>query len=283
VGLFDFFRRDKNQAGDDGRQMDRKFAGLAKTATDKRAQAYDRDEALRGLYALATPQAAEVLLKRFTFHIDPSITDQDEKALAFDGIVRVGKGEGGVRADGTAPKDEQGEPIPLTTEEVLELRDAVVGSVRKFCEGAESLSWPLRVFRELLDDEAYESELLNLLDQYDTEYVRNVEPKIDLIAALEQVVSPQVRRAVEGYLDDVNETVRFHAVETTFKQGDPAALPELVALMQREESVRIKNKVAEGLIRLAWTIPESLRGAFAEALHDVPQARMSPDGKVHKA
>ncbi|MBW2529065.1 MAG: HEAT repeat domain-containing protein [Deltaproteobacteria bacterium] len=283
MGLFDFFRRGNKDGADGGRPKDRKFAGLVKTATDKRAQAYDREEAIRGLYALGTPDAAQALLKRFTFKIDPSITDQEEKALAFDGIVRVGLGQAGVRADGTAHKSDQGEPLPLEPDEVAALRDGVVDAVRLFCDRAESLNWPLRVLRELLDDEAYERELLALLEQHDTEYIRNVEPKIDLITALEELVSPAVREAIETYLDDVNETVRFHAVAATFKQGEQESIPVLVELMEQEESVRVKNKVAEGMIRRGWNVPEDLRPAFAKALEDVYEYRMSPDGKVSKA
>jgi HEAT repeat protein len=173
--------------------------------------------------------------------------------------------------------------LPLEPEEVAELRDAVVEAIRSFCARAESLNWPLRLLRELLDDDAYELELLSLLEQHDTEYIRNIDPKIDLITALEGLVSPNVREAVEGYLDDVNETIRFHAVEATFQQGDPSSIPALIDMMAQEESVRIKNKVAEGLIRLGWTVPEQLRPKFVEALQDVYEYRMSPDGKVSKA
>jgi len=263
--------------------MDRKLAGLAKTSTNKRAQAYDRDEALRGLCALGTPQAAEVLLKRFTFSIDPSITDQEEKALAFDGIVRVGEGSAGKRPDGSEPKTDDGQPAALSPEEVVELREAVVQSTRGFCQRAENLTWPLKVLRELLDDEAYEAELCRLLEAYDTEYIRNVEPKVNLITALEEVIADRVREVVEVYLEDVNETVRFHAVQTTFRQGNPSSIPALVRLLEQEESVRIKNKVAEGMMRLDWAVPAELRETFAKALADAYEYRMNADGRVAKA
>ena len=65
-------------------------AKWASTAADKRAQNYDRQEAISALAAMGTADAAAALLRRFTFHIDPSITDQDEKDAAFNGIVRAG-------------------------------------------------------------------------------------------------------------------------------------------------------------------------------------------------
>jgi len=256
VGFFDFLRRSKPPE-EDGEPVDRKFASLAKTAASKRAQAYDREEAIRGLIEVGTPQAAAALLKRFALNVDPSITDQEEKDLAYQGIVRIGKG---------------GEHC-----------EAVVEHVRQFCKRAENYTWPMKVLRELLDDEAYERELLQLLTQFDTEYTRNQEPKINLISELETLISQPVREAVEEYLDDVNETVRFHAVETTFKQGDRASLPALVALMENEESVRIKNKVAEGMIRLGWDVPEEFRERFGEALEDTYEYKMTKKGKIRRA
>lgn len=256
MGFFDFLRRSK-PAEESGEPVDRKFASLAKTAASKRAQAYDRDEAIRGLIEIGTPQAAAALLKRFALNVDPSITDQEEKDLAYQGIVRIGQ-------DG-------------------DHREAVVEHVRQLCQRAESYTWPLKVLRALLDDEAYERELLQLLAQFDTEYTRNQEPKINLISEMETLISPAVREAVERYLDDVNETVRFHAVETTFKQGDPVSLPALVELMENEESVRIKNKIAEGMIRRGWDIPEQLRERFGQALEDVSEYKMTKKGKIRRA
>src|SRR4029079_11268447 len=103
-----------------------------------------------------------------------------------------------------------------------------------------------KILRELLDDEAYRDELITLREAHDTEYARNVEPKLQIIMALEHVLSDEVREAVEPFLDDANETVRFHAVETTFAQGKSVSIPALIKLLSTEESVRIKNKIAEG-------------------------------------
>src|SRR4029077_1561542 len=122
--------------------VDRKVAGPAKIAADKRAQTYDRLEALQQLADMKTADAAAALLKRFTFSIDPSITDQEEKDVAFQGIVAAGK-----------------DAVPAVVE---------------FCLKAEALTWPLKILRELLEDDEYEEELLDLLSRFDTEYARNV-------------------------------------------------------------------------------------------------------------
>src|SRR6185312_15521891 len=107
MGLFDRFK---------GAKKDEKVnpaAKWAEAAGNKRAQNYDRQEALAALAAMGTPEAATALLKRFTFHMDPSITDQEEKEMAFNGILKAGN-------DAIEP-------------------------VRTFVARAESLAWPMRV------------------------------------------------------------------------------------------------------------------------------------------
>lgn len=245
MGLFDFLKKGSNPPTA-ANSYSKKVAGPAKIVGDKRAQTYDRAEAIRQLADLKTAEAAEALLRRFTFSIDPSITDQEEKEAAFEGIVTVG--------------------------------EAAVPAVRAFCEKAEVLTWPLRMLRSILDDAAYKAELLALAESFDTEYSRNVEPKLQVVAALEDVHGEDVRAALERFLEDVNETVRFHAVQSTFAQSSPESVEALLKLLEAEESVRIKNKVCEGFSQKGWKIPEALRERAQKALSDVFEFRMQADG-----
>jgi hypothetical protein len=248
LGIFDFLRKSNPPAG--SAASDRKVAGPAKVVADKRAQTYDRLDAIQSLAAMKSADAAAALLRRFTFSIDPSITDQEEKDLAFRGIVDTGK-----------------DAVPAVVE---------------FCVKAEALTWPLKILRALLDDANYRTELVQLLDRFDTEYARNVEPKQQLIVALCDIKGDDVRVAVERFLDDVNETVRFHAVQTIFSQGDEASVPALVKMLATEESVRVKNKVAEGLMTRGWTVPAELRSSTSQALQDSSGFSVGSDGKLRK-
>ena len=282
MGLFDFL---KGGAKSDG-PSDKKLASLIKTATDKRAQQIDRDEALRALIAVGTPDAVEGLLRRFSVKVDPSITDEEEKQMAYDGIVAIGQGRKADKRDAKDDKDDQddgGEKAAAEAARKAALRDAVIERTRDYCKSAENLTWAIKVLRALEGDEVYQRELLDLLTAQDTEYMRNVEPKVNLLAALEQLNSEPARLAVQGYLGDVNETVRFHAVQTLFEQGDPAAIPALVAMLEREESVRIKNKVADGFIRRGWKVPSDLHESYRSWTNDAYEYRMGDDGSVAKA
>ncbi len=253
VGIFDLFRKtpkSTTKSAASAPAVDKKIVGPAKVVADKRAQTYDRIEAIQALVDMKSPDAAAALLRRFTFTIDPSITDADEKEVAFRGIITTGKD--------------------------------VVPAVIDFCAKAEVLTWPLKILAELLDDDEYRSELIALLDRFDTEYARNVEPKIHVIQALEDVVHDDVRTAIERFFEDTNETVRFHAVQTTFAQGMSESVEALIDLLVQEESVRVKNKIADGLLVRGWTIPEARRDAVADALADTSGYAVGEGGKVVK-
>jgi HEAT repeat protein len=234
MGLFDFLKSKKSQDTSQQPAVDKNVARLARVTADKHAQNYDRMEAIQALAAMGTAESAAALLKRFTYYIEPSITDQEEKDVAFRGVL--------------AAKHDAVEPI-------LEA-----------CQRAESLTWPMKLLEEILPEDEYVEELLRLLERFDTEYLKNVEPKLQIVAALESKKRDDVRRAVEPFLEDVNETVRFHAVATVFAQDDEASAEPLCRALPEEESVRVKNRICEGLVARGWDVPQPVRAPFSAAL-----------------
>jgi hypothetical protein len=75
-----------------------------------------------------------------------------------------------------------------------------------------------------------------------------------------------VLSAVEPFVEDVNEPVRFHAVATVFAQDDEGATAALCRSLVTEESVRVKNRICEGLLSRGWKIPEELQSDFGRAI-----------------
>ena len=223
MGLLDFFKKNTRNDTSATSPKDKALARLARTAANKHAQNFDRMEALQGLAELGTPEASEALLKRFTFYVDPSITDQEEKEVAFRAIVAAGPN--------------------------------AIEPIRTFCQRAESLTWPIKALSEILDEPEYVKELLNLLSMFDTEYTKNPEPKIQLISALEGKNFPGVAEGIRPFAEDVNEPVRFHALTTLFSLGTPDILPDILPLLPEEESVRVRNRVFEEIRQRRWEIP----------------------------
>jgi HEAT repeat protein len=230
MGLFDFFSKNKEERPKSGRDL----ARLERLIGNKLSQNYDRQEAIDELSKIGTAGSAAVLFKRFDWMLDPSITDQEEKEACLRGIVAAG-------------------------EDALE-------PLRQYCKKGESLTWPLKVLTEIVPADRVGEEMLSILDQFDTEYVRNVEPKVQLLQALEGYPSEDVRVAVEPFLGDASETVRFTAVNTVFAVNDAASVPALVAALDAEESLRIKNRIAQRLAERSWTLPSDLADTVKKSL-----------------
>ena len=147
---------------------------------NKRAQKHERWESIQALAADGSDEAIRALLVRFTIRVDPSITDGEEKNAAFHGIVQHGA--------------------------------AALEPVRDFLESSETLAWPLKILREIQSEEEVTAILLALLAKMHTDYERDPQKKIDLIASFEEQKDARIVEAVIRFLEDMNETVRFHAV-----------------------------------------------------------------------
>jgi hypothetical protein len=248
MGLFDIFKSKGKAEPGPSPVADKNVARLAKVAGDKHAQNYDRIEAIDNLARLANGEAAAALLRRFTFHIDPSITDQEEKDAAARGIQAAG--------------------------------EAAIEPIRTFCLKAESLTWPLKLLKDLVPSDRYVQEVIQLLDRFDTEYTRNVDPKQQLIAELEHYSQPAIRTAVERFLDDASEQIRFVAVATVFAQENADSLPVLVKTLVAEESLRVKVRIAEGLTARGWPLPSELRDQVRQAFPS--QFTVDGEGRVKR-
>lgn len=235
MGLFDFLSKSKQQQGAAPKKAsDKEIARFTKLVSSKLTQNYDRQEAIEELAKMGTAESAAALLKRFEWSMEPSITDQEEKENAMRGIVNAG--------------------------------EAAIDPIRNFCKKAESLTWPLKTLRDIVEDEHFVDELLAILDLFDTEYVRNAEPKIQLINMLEEFPTEDVRIAVEPFLTDASEPVRFAAVTTLFAVANSESVSALVAALEEEESLRVKNRIAQGLAERGWEVPSELLDACQKSL-----------------
>ncbi|HSO38501.1 MAG TPA: HEAT repeat domain-containing protein [Labilithrix sp.] len=252
MGLFDLFKGKSGGGGKNGDGGDKRkpnaAAKWAEAAGSKRAQAYDRQEAIQELCKLKSADAVEALLKRFTFATDPSITDQEEKDATFEGIVAAGR-------------------------EAIE-------PVRTFAAKAESIAQPLRIMKEILGEDELVDELLVWLKRWDTEYAKFIDPKLQILQALEEYEHEDIREAVEPFLQDVNEPARFHAVAATLAQKEPEAVAPLIAALLEEESVRVRAKIADGFVAMGWEVPDETRDAVRKVLP--PQYTVDGAGQMTK-
>ncbi|HEU4404007.1 MAG TPA: HEAT repeat domain-containing protein [Polyangiaceae bacterium] len=251
MGLFDIFKPKPKSASPSAPPpagpADKNVARLARVVGDRLSQTYDRRDAIKALHEMKTPDAVSALLRRFTFYVEPSTDDQEEKDSAYDAIIETGA--------------------------------LAVKPIKEFCKKAESVTWPLKMLRELLPEDEYYKSVVELLGEHGTDYTRNVEPKVQLIGALEGHASPDAFDAVAEFLEDVSEPVRFQAVLALLSMDDEQAVEPLAGRVADEESVRVRNKIAEGFVARGWRVPEAQRSAFAGAVSSEGY-RVGPDGQV---
>jgi HEAT repeat protein len=244
MGLFDFLsKKEKAEPAPSAKDI----ARFERLLANKLSQNYDRQDAIDALSKMGTAQSVAALLKRFDWMLDPSITDQEEKEACAKGIANAG--------------------------------EAALEPLIEYCKKAQSLTWPLKILREIVPEDRVAEEILAILDQFDTEYVRNVEPKVQLLQSLQAYPTEEVRIAVEPFLGDMSETVRFNAVATVFAMNDEQSVPALVAALDTEESLRVKNAISQGLLERSWSIPEELRDTAAKSL---PPGYSLNGGKIVK-
>ena len=258
-------------------QTRREVARFADTAANKRAQNYDRLEAIAGLADLAQPLKNEADLEKTekgraqleehektrvdaaarcsiasSSSIDPTITDAEEKQVAFEGIQGVGKN--------------------------------ILTPLRAFVEKHqnESISWPIKILKSAYadDEEAMVGELLSWLEKWDTEYAKFVDSKVQLLVELEEHKDPRILEATTDFLLDVNETSRFHAVGCAISQANEAAIAPLVDMFIDEESLRIRNRVCEGFMTRSWAVPEDKRQDMRKFLPS--EYSIDGEGKIRR-
>lgn len=237
MGLFDLFSKKGGQSA---------VQKLAPKVADKRGLAPDRWEALQSLIKIDSEEAVEALLVRFTFYVDPTITDQEEKDAVFTAIVAKGA--------------------------------LAVAPLKRFLAKAESLSWPLKMLDRVLSPDEVLNMMLDMLAKMDTEYERDPQRKLQILAELETRHGANVVSAVKPFLGDVHETARFHAVGAVLAQENAEeAREELLQTLSREESMRIKARILDGFGQRGWVVDGARVGKLPDAFtldeHGVPRRR----------
>lgn len=249
MGLFDFFRRGSGGPA----EQERLLARHAENVMDKRSLSQERFQSIEYLCKLGTEDAWRALLPRYNFTVDPSITDREEKQYLFDAITRAG--------------------------------DSAVEPVKEFLRKTTAVNWPIKMLQKLLSPEDFVAELLSVLANEDTAYQKNPERKIQAIVALEAVTDARVAPAVSKFLDDASEDTRFHAVRTLLAQGDGQAADALVALLARDDSMRVRTTIVDGLVTHAWKVADAHREKVLALLGRLPNGpfTLTADATVKKA
>ena len=89
---------------------------------------------------------------------------------------------------------------------------------------------------------------------------------VQLITELGEHHTEDVRIALEAFLQDASEPVRFATTMSLFSIGDAASVPAFIAALETEESLRIRNRIAQGIAERGWELPAELVETAKKAL-----------------
>jgi HEAT repeat protein len=227
MGVLDFFSKD----GRDERARQKNAARVI----NKYAQSPDRMKALQALRDDGSDDALYALMKRFGMRYDKTIEDEQEKEWAFEALVELGA-----------------KTLP---------------ALKRYMESAESISWPLRLLEKVVATKEEQIDVVAAaLERHEPGYERDPTKKIQLLSHIGGFKSARVAALAAPYLGDMDEGVRYAAVEALVRQGDEATCrgPLLEQFVSpNEESLRLRLRIADGFAELGWPVGD--RRAEVEA------------------
>ena len=225
-----------------------KVRRLQKKAMQKFGPAENRQGAIEELGGLKTEAAIDALLSRYTFRVDPGITDDDEKARVLALVTQAG--------------------------------EVALAPVKRFISSRDEISWPLRALEGLLPEAEVVKFLVEVATKIGGEYSRVPEKKVLLMHALSAHRSPDIAPAVLPFLDDMDDEVQIAAAEVIVKQQHPAGREPLIQhfLKAHEASnARVREALSGLLADSGWDV----KGYTPKVEAALPQGyKLDSRGKV---
>ena len=113
--------------------------------------------------------------------------------------------------------------------------------------------------------------IAEVLARHEPGYERDPTKKIQLLTHLAGLKHARVSPLVAPYLEDMDEGVRYAAVEALLKQGEEsvARLP-LIEHIVKEDSLRLRIRIADGFAELGWAVADR-RAEVEKVLPDTYQ------------
>ncbi|MBN2528609.1 MAG: hypothetical protein JXR76_19625 [Deltaproteobacteria bacterium] len=240
MGIFDFLSKENRTRS--------KIEKNVKRANNKHTPKDYRQAALYEVIEQAkqgNDLAIGGLLARFAVNAEPSIEDEKEKEWVCDALIDIG--------------------------------EKALPRIKRALRSAESVNWVQRVLRNIVDEEQYKQELLDVLDEFDTEYERNPDRKIQTIMALSELEGEIIAEKLVRFLEDVNETARYQTVVALAKLEFELAREPLLKTMCEDESIRVRNEVVDVFCTLEW----STSGAKKQVAAILPSGyKQDKSGKI---
>lgn len=245
MGIFTFFKQLKQRQKERSVSKNLKIIQNPKAIREERVAAIEYFKNLGDL-GIAVP----ALLKRFDYSLDHGIHDTREKESAMEGILSFGK-----------------EALPS-------IQDHLLKSTR--------IAWPIKLIQKLGDDTLTVSALEACLFLTDFEFDRDkIDKNYDILCYLRDYPLSDKGKKLLGFLDTLDERVRFATVEVLLAQGAPEITEKLERFItdHSAENTRLHQVVVDAFLEKGWPTHLSLAPGNLVAEGVV----MGSDGRLQKA
>jgi len=196
---------------------------LTRKLENKYGQAQDRQVAIDQLASIGTAEAAEALLKRFSFKIEQTIGDEEEKTSVYNYLVAMG---------------------PTAVEPIV-----------SYLKNENNPHWPTKALRQIVGDDTTVAQLLDLITNMEAIFDRDIQRKEELVSNLCEFDHPDVVKALAEFARDENEEVRVRAVEAMARMGNEELCDLMVErLMDEQETRRMRMSILALLVDRKWKV-----------------------------
>lgn len=225
---------------------EQRIARNIRRLTDRDSQPEDREAASQWLAQNGSRAAILGMLQRFEIALEHQMKDQGEKEQVYSRLAAMG------------------------AEKVAEPTRVWLRQCRQF-------AMPLKLLADLAGSEAAEAMVRELLDiELKKDDFKPDKKKGLLVWLAEHKSSEQAADAAVPFLKDFDEGVRYAASEVCIAHGGDRAgeMLSVVLLNDKEESGRLKVRIAEACAAKGWRMPPAVEGAL-------PKGFRAKDGRVY--
>lgn len=188
------------------------------------AQPEIRREAMDKLLEIATPEAYEAVLKRWTFNAHGQIADESEKLYLVDRVAET---------------------------------EAALPALKAYIQKEKNLSHAIQALSRMCTKEEQIEILLGALRSYVPLDHRSTEPKLHLLIALADIATPEQYEWFEPYLSDHHDDVQFQALVALEKLAAPEARAAVANVVKGDaHSSRIQRRAAQVAVACGYSMRE---------------------------